>query len=311
MSISIPGSLIEQGLIVVEGMAQIAEDVIVHPSAYHEPVRVGENCEIASGAVLYGGAVIGANSRIGHHTVIGAGAIIGRNSRIGHGCVIGDEVRLGDDNRVEHQSVIVGRADIGARNQIGPFATIGTEPQHPRIQQAAHPVRIGNDNVLREYVSVHGSTEALTLIGNGCYLMAYSCINHDVVVEDHVTMANNCHLAGNVHVLHHANLGMGCVIHQHSVVGACVMLGMGSIVTKDVPPFLTFYAGKARKLNRVGIQRMGHSETDIEALQAWYRSDSDLPLSERTATQREAWWYEDVQTFLAQSHRKICDTSNV
>lgn len=311
MSISIPGSLIEQGLVVVDASARVAEDVIVHPSAYREPVRIGENCEIASGAVLYGGAVIEANSQIGHHAVIGAGAVIGRNTRIGHHVVIGDDVRLGADNKIEHQSVIVGRAEIGDRNQIGPFATIGTEPQHPRIPHAVNPVRIGSDNVLREYVSMHGSTQDYTLVGNWCYIMAYSCINHDVVVEDYVTIANNCHLAGNVHILHHANLGMGCVVHQHSVVGACAMLGMGSIVAKDVPPYLTYYAGKARKLNSIGVHRMGHSEADIEALLAWYRSDRELPLNERIAEQRDAWWYEDVQTFLQQSHRKICDMSNL
>jgi UDP-N-acetylglucosamine acyltransferase len=101
------------------------------------------------------------------------------------------------------------------------------------------------------------------------------------------------------------------VIHQQSVVGAGVMLGMGSIVTKDVPPYVTFYAGKARKLNRIGIHRKGHSDAEIDALENWYRAAPELTLNERISAQAESWWYEDVQTFLSQSHRKICDTSSI
>jgi UDP-N-acetylglucosamine acyltransferase len=106
---------------------------------------------------------------------------------------------------------------------------------------------------------------------------------------------------------------MGCVLHQHSVVGAGVMLGMGSIVTKDVPPYVTFYAGEAHKLNRVGMQRLGRSDADIDALQAWYRAGAGMSLRERMTElgQDEAWWREDVQHFLSHSHRNICETGGI
>jgi acyl-[acyl carrier protein]--UDP-N-acetylglucosamine O-acyltransferase len=80
-----------------------------------------------------------------------------------------------------------------------------------------------------------------------------------VVVEDQVTMQSNFHLAGNVRILHPGDLEMGCVIHQSSVIGASIMPGMGSVVTKTVPRIFTFYAGKARKLNAIDVHRMGHS----------------------------------------------------
>ncbi|MEO8391381.1 MAG: hypothetical protein ABI700_00175 [Chloroflexota bacterium] len=305
--------LVDQGLVVIDASAEVAQDVqfSYSDSSYQDVIRIGKNCRIASGTILYSGAFINDNVQIGHHTVIGAGASIGRNSVIGNACVIGDDVHIGIKNTIQHHSVIIGRTEIGDNNEIGPFVTIGTEPQHPRIPHAHQPVRIGNNNVIREYCSVHGSAEDLTQIGNGCYIMAYNCINHDVIVDDHVTMANNCNIAGYVHIKHHANFGMGCVVHQYSVIGAGAMLGMGSIVTKDIPPYVLFYAGQVHRLNTIGIHRIGHSDEEIQALRDWYRSDATIPLNERGSGDCDGWWHEDVKLFLEKSHRKICDLSSI
>ena len=275
-------------------------------TSYQAAIRIARNCQIASHVVLYDGAVIEENARIGYQTTVGPGATIGRNSSVGTGCVIGGGVRLGEDNHVEHHTVIEGKAEIGDRNQIGCFVTIGTLPQHPRITTAHQPVHIGNDNVLREYVSVHSSAEDCTQIGDHCFIMAYSCINHDVIVEDYVMVANNCHIAGYVRLQHHANLGMSCVIHQHSVIGAGVMLGMSSIVTKDIPPFVTFYAGQAHKLNSIGVQRMGYSDAEVEALASWYGADTAQPLVERLDDANDMWWHQDLKRFLEKSERTVC-----
>jgi UDP-N-acetylglucosamine acyltransferase len=310
MSVYMPNSLytlIDQGIVEMDPSAEVAQEVIfcVSETSSRAPIRIGKNCRVGFHAILYEGATLEENARIGHQTVIGANVRIGRSSSIGNACIIGPGVRLGEDNHVEHHAVIDGKAQIGERNQIGSFVTIGAPPQHPRITQAHEPVRIGNDNVLREYVSVHSSAEDHTEIGSHCFIMAYSCVNHDVIVEDYVTIANNCNLAGYVLVKHHANLGMGCVIHQHSVVGAGVMLGMGSIVAKDVPPFVTFYAGQVHKLNAIGLHRMGYSQAEIEALAEWYCTDTSRSLAERIEGVPDNWWYGDLKSFLEKSQRKI------
>jgi len=310
MSVYMPNSLyslVDQGVVEMDPSAEISQEVVfcLSESSERAPIRIGKNCRIGSRAILYEGAVLEENVRIGHQTVIGANASIGRNSALGNACMIGEGVRLGEDNHVDHHAVIDGKAQIGDRNQLGCFVSIGAPPQHPRMTEAHEPVHIGNDNVLREYVSVHSSAEAYTEVGNHCFIMAYTCVNHDVVVEDYVTIANNCHIAGYVLIKHHANLGMSCAIHQHSVVGAGVMLGMGSIVAKDVPPFVTFYAGQVHKLNTIGLHRMGYSQDEIEALAKWYGADTSRSLAERIEEARDGWWYEDLKAFLEKSQRKI------
>jgi UDP-N-acetylglucosamine acyltransferase len=310
MSVYMPNSLfnlIDQGIVEIDPSAEVAQDVTfcLSDASFHAPIQIGKNCRIASRATLYSGAILEENTQIGHQSIVGTDARIGRNSSLGFGTVIGHGVRLGENNHVDHHAVIDGMAQIGDRNHIGCFATIGAPPQHPRMTEAHQPVHIGSDNVLREYVSVHSSAEDRTEVGNHCFIMAYSCVNHDVVVEDYVTMANNCHLAGYVLVKHHANLGMGCVVHQHSVIGAGVMLGMGSIVAKDVPPFVTFYAGQIHKLNAIGMHRMGYSESEIQALAEWYGADTSQSLRERLDEAQDCWWYADLKLFLEKSERNI------
>jgi UDP-N-acetylglucosamine acyltransferase len=166
-------------------------------------------------------------------------------------------------------------------------------------------IQIGDDNVLREFVTVHMPMEALTWIGNSCYIMAYNHFPHDVFVEDDVNMTNNCQIAGYSTIMHHVNLGLSSVAHQHSVIGAGAMIGMASVIVKDVPPYVVFINGVATRVNQVGLERMGKSEDEIRDLFQWYSGQrhNKLELADDLSSR---WWYKDMKRFIELTKREMC-----
>jgi UDP-N-acetylglucosamine acyltransferase len=120
-------------------------------------------------------------------------------------------------------------------------------------------IEIGSRNVIREFATVHSGTTEVTRIANDCYLMTQAHVPHDAQIEDEVTLSNSSQLGGHTIIQRGANIGLGVVIHQHSLVGTRAMIGMGSIVTKDVPPYAMAYGSpaKVRGGNLIGMQRAG------------------------------------------------------
>jgi UDP-N-acetylglucosamine acyltransferase len=200
--------------------------------------------------------------------------------------VIGPGVELGRDNIVSPYAVILGPCRIGDRNWIGPHAVIGTPAQvrdrpHPAGWDAADlaaGIDIGNDNIIREYAAIHLPIETATLIGNGCYLMAYSNVPHDAVIGNAVTLSSAAQLGGHVVVGTGANLGLGAMVHQRRVIGAGAMVGMGAIVTRDVPPFSMAYGNPARVngVNEIGLRRSGYGQAVIDELSRHLIDQVDL-----------------------------------
>jgi UDP-N-acetylglucosamine acyltransferase len=187
--------------------------------------------------------------------------------------VIGPGVVLGVGNVVAPYAVILGPCRIGDRNWIGPHVTIGTPAQ---IRDHEHPVGwaeeptgsgvvIGDDNVIREYVTVHQPADDTTRIGDRCYLMSYAHVPHDATLGDAVTLSNSAQLGGHTVIGEGANVGLSAVIHQRLAIGGGAMVGMGAIVTKHVPPFAVVYGNPARiaGTNRVGLQRSGFGDDVI------------------------------------------------
>ncbi|NOX25942.1 MAG: acyl-ACP--UDP-N-acetylglucosamine O-acyltransferase [Deltaproteobacteria bacterium] len=203
-------------------------------------------------AVIDADAEIDATVKIGAYTVIEKGAVIGAQTEIGP------------------HTVISGFTAIGQRNRIGSFATIGPPPQDLTYKNEPTRVEIGDDNLIREYVSIHRGTahgRQLTSIGNGNMIMAYSHIAHDCRVGSHVIMANCATLGGHVQIDDHANLGGMVAIHQFSRIGCHAYIGGMSGISKDVPPFV-IVSGIRNKLritgiNRVGLQRCGYDKETI------------------------------------------------
>jgi UDP-N-acetylglucosamine acyltransferase len=188
---------------------------------------------------------------------------------------IGADVKLGRGNFIGPGAVVVGNVRIGDDNWIGPHVTIGTAAQYhgPRNEWKEAdflPIRIGNGNTLREYVSVHEPTEHETAIEDDCYLMAYNHVSHDTRLCSKVTLANNVQIGGFSELGHGCVIGLSTTIHQFTTIGAFVMVGMSSVVVKDLPPFTKWAGNPVRYLgvNTVGLSRNGFSDPQIEAMTA-------------------------------------------
>ncbi|MET7751463.1 UDP-N-acetylglucosamine acyltransferase [Micromonospora sp. NPDC005367] len=222
-------------------------------------------------------------------------------NRIHPTAVIGPDVELGDGNVVGPYSVIVGPCRIGDGNWIGPHAVIGTPAEyrggpHPvgwDGESAGTGVVIGDNNTIREFVTINQGTQEITRVGDDCYLLARSHVGHDCVVDDAVTLSDGVQLGGHTHVWSWANIGMGTVVHQRGQVGPGAMVGMGSAVRRTVEPFTITVGNPARAsgVNRVGLSRRGCTDDVIDAFETYLKGRADLPdgLPTQVAEQLAAW----------------------
>lgn len=217
--------------------------------------------------------------------------------------VVGPGVELGADNVVGPYAVLTGPCRVGDRNWIGAHAVIGAPPEirghRHGLPWGADPagpgVVIGDDSVLRESIAVHAGSEHATRVGNGCFLMNGVYVGHDGDVGDEVTMAAHVALGGHVRIGGAANLGLGVVVHQRRVVGPGAMVGMGSVVTRDVPPYALAFGSPARVrgVNEVGMGRRGIKAGDVAALAERYASGASTTAAWRPPDDlRPAWeWW--------------------
>ena len=213
-----------------------------------------------------------------HPTAIVSGdAAIGRDVTIGAYSVIGPQVTIGADTVVGPHCSIDGPTTIGERNQFVGFAAVGTPPQDVKYKGERTELVIGNDNLFREFVTLHRGTVgggARTTIGSHNMLMAYSHVAHDCHVGSHTIFANNATLAGHVDVGDHATVGAFSAVHQFCRVGEHAFIGGGTIATQDVLPFVKTVGSRPAKtygVNTIGLQRKGFQPETIEALQRAYR----------------------------------------
>lgn len=205
--------------------------------------------------------------------LVDPGADIDSTVTIGPYSVIEKGVVLGPDTEVGSHTVISGRTIIGARNRIHSFASIGAPPQDLKYGGEETTLVIGDDNLIREYVSIHRGTASgrgVTTVGNANLIMAYSHVAHDCVVGNQVILANGATLGGHVQVGDHANLGGMVAIHQFSRVGAYAYIGGMSGISKDVPPFViaTGIRDQLRitGINKIGLKRHGFAAEEINTL---------------------------------------------
>jgi UDP-N-acetylglucosamine acyltransferase len=223
-------------------------------------------------------ALVASEARLGDGTTVGPFAVIEDGAVLGEGC----EVRA--------HAVIKSHAVLGAGNVVFEGAVIGGEPQDLSFGGAATRLEIGDRNVFREGVTVHRAAkpEGITVVGSGCFIMAYAHIAHNCRLGDRVVMANNTMLAGHVEIGDRAFLGGGAAIHQFTRVGRLAMVGGLARVVQDCLPFVTTAGSpaRARSLNLVGLRRAGLSASQIRTLQTTFRVllRSALPLE--TALQR-------------------------
>jgi UDP-N-acetylglucosamine acyltransferase len=187
---------------------------------------------------------------------------------VGPFCVIGPEVEIGAGTVIGPHVVIRGPTRIGRENQIFQFASIGEDPQDKKYQGEITRLEIGDRNVIREYSTVHRGTiqdKAVTRIGDDNLLMAYTHVAHDCVIGDGVIMANGASLAGHVTVDDCAILGGFSLVHQFCRIGRYSFSGMGSVISRDIPPYVMVGGSptRPRGINSVGMERRGFDADSI------------------------------------------------
>lgn len=203
------------------------------------------------------------DAQIGSNVSIEPFTTIGRDVVIGDDCWIGPHVSVMDGSR------------IGRGCKIFPGAVVGAIPQDLKFKGEYSLVELGDDVIVREYVTLNRGTQAShrTTIGQGSLLMAYVHVAHDCHIGQHCVLANGVTLAGHIEIEDFAILGGLTAVHQFVKIGAHAFIGGGSLVRKDVPPFVKAareplsYAG----INSVGLRRRGFTPEEIHVIQDVYR----------------------------------------
>lgn len=226
---------------------------------------------------------------------------------VGPFCVVGEHVTIGKGTRLLSHVSIDGWTEIGERNEVHPFASIGGPPQHLGYRGEPTQVVLGDDNVIREYVTINRGTVqggGVTSLGSKGILMAYVHVAHDCRLGNHLIMANAASLAGHITIGDHSVIGGLTGILQFVRVGDYVMVGGCCAIGQDIPPF-AFAAGGYRAhlygLNTVGLQRHGFSSDRIALLRKAF--DLLFRAGHRTAeaiklAQKEFKGQEDVAKIL-------------
>jgi UDP-N-acetylglucosamine acyltransferase len=248
--------------------------------------------------------------------IIDPKANLATDVEIGPFCVIGADVSIGPGSRLGPHAIIRGPTEIGADNRIFQFASIGEDPQDKKYRGEPTRLIIGDRNLVRESATIHRGTlqdKGETRIGNDNLFMAYTHVAHDCVIGNNVVMANAASLGGHIEVQDWAILGGFTIVHQFCRIGAHSFSAMGSVVGKDVPPFITIDGHPAvpRGINVEGLRRRQFSAELIAAIRRAYRLlyASGLKLSEAIEQIRElAKSYPELACmadFVADSSRSI------
>jgi UDP-N-acetylglucosamine acyltransferase len=233
-------------------------------------------------------------------TLIHPTAIIGPNVRhapdvaIGAYCVLDGDISIDAGTRLMSHVVIAGRTSIGKNCSIFPFASLGHAPQDLKFKGEASQLVIGDNNVIREHVTMNPGTEGggmLTSVGNDCLFMTSSHVAHDCRIGNHVILANNATLGGHVHIGDFSILGGLSAIHQFVRIGPHAIIGGMSGVEHDVIPYGSVLGERANLagLNLVGLKRRGFEREAIHALRNAYKmlfEDDNDTLAERVVKVR-------------------------
>ncbi|MGO4550318.1 acyl-ACP--UDP-N-acetylglucosamine O-acyltransferase [Lysobacter sp. 2RAF19] len=210
--------------------------------------------------------------------VVDAGARLGEGVRIGPFCVIGADVEIGQGTIVGPHCTVSGPARIGRNNHFHGHAAIGGDPQDKKFAGERTELVIGDDNVVREFVTISRGTGTgghVTRIGNGNWLLAYVHVAHDCIIGDGCVFSNNATLAGHVEVGNQVILSGFVGVHQFCRIGDHAFIGMGAFVNGDVPPFLMVAQesyGRPRGINSEGLKRRGFDATRVSAIKRAYRA---------------------------------------
>jgi UDP-N-acetylglucosamine acyltransferase len=209
--------------------------------------------------------------------IIEPGAKLAKDIQIGPYAIIGAHVEIDEGTTVGAHAVITGHTRIGKRNRIFQFSSLGEIPQDKKYAGEPTRLEIGDGNTIREFCTFNTGTAqggGVTRIGHRNWFMAYVHIAHDCIVGDDTVFANNTTLGGHVEIGDHAILGGLTAIHQFCKVGAHVITAGGSIVYKDIPPFVMAAGAPVQPngLNSEGLKRRGFSPETLATLKRAYKT---------------------------------------
>jgi UDP-N-acetylglucosamine acyltransferase len=256
-------------------------------------------------------------TRIHETALVDPRAEIDSDVEVGPYSIVGGCVRIGKGSRIKSHVVIEGRTTLGEGNVIFQFATVGSVPQDLKYKGEPSELIIGNHNTIREFVSINPGTTGggmITRVGDRNLLMMYCHIAHDCILGNHNIIANGATLGGHVVVEDYVIVGGLVGIHQFTKVGRGAILGAGSMVSKDVPPYCNATGDRARLhgLNLEGLRRRGVKKEKIDALKRAYRilfrsrlktRDAIAEVRQEVSSCAEA---EQLVTFVENSQRGIC-----
>lgn len=252
-------------------------------------------------AIIDSSAIIAADVEVGPYAIIGKKVTIGSGTIIGPHAVIGDWTEIGCNNHIFHQT------------------SVGAPPQDLKYKNEETWTRIGDNNVIREFATVHRGTvtgHGETVVGNNNLMMSYSHVAHDCRLGNGIVMANSATLAGHVTVEDNVILGGLVAIHQFTSIGAYSMIGGGTLVGLDIPPYMIATSDKRdarlRGLNLIGLKRRGFTEESIRNLKTAYKTlfMAHLKLPEAISRIREeiigCAEVDNLLAFIERSQRGIC-----
>jgi UDP-N-acetylglucosamine acyltransferase len=216
-------------------------------------------------------------ARLHKTAIIEDGAQLADDVVVGPYCFVGPRVKLAAGVVLHQGAVIEGDTTIGARTQVFHYSCVGTIPQDKKYQGEQSRLEIGDENIIREHVTIHLGTEnggGVTRIGHRNLLMAGVHVGHDCQVGSNCVVANSTGLAGHVVLEDFVTLGGQTGIHQFVRIGAHCMTGGGSKVGKDIPPFTIAqgYPARLRGVNHIGLKRRGFTDETIRSLRQVYRT---------------------------------------
>ncbi len=211
-----------------------------------------------------------------HRTaIVETGAVIGPEVAIGAYAFVGGGVVLGAGTCLHHHASVEGNTVLGERCEVFPYACIGGKTQDLKFAGGNPGLRIGDDNVFREYVTIHCATNDgdVTRVGSHNVLLASCHVAHDCVLADHIVMSNGAVLAGHVTVEHHVVIGGYGGIHQFCRLGAHAMLSATAKLVHDLPPYFIADGTPAevRAINRVGLERSGFTPEQLDRVKLIHR----------------------------------------
>ena len=209
-------------------------------------------------------ALIHPKSKLHPSVKIGAYSVIGKNVEIGEGSEVGNFV------------TVTGNTSIGKENKIYHYCSLGEVPQDKKFNNEKTFLKIGNGNTIREFCTFNLGTvggSGITKIGNNNWLMAYVHIAHDCILGDEIILANNSSLARHVEISDYAILGGFTLVHQFCKLGAHIMTAVGTVIFKDVPPYVIAagYNAKPNGINLEGLRRRGFSNQCISEIKNAYK----------------------------------------